>query len=152
MVGTSRWVRTSRTGEALCMRFDTFSGSSPLTPAHSRYLNQSDAMAQGLTYVNANGNVIIRVDNTTNGTSPIYRRNSVCMMTQDTIEVGSLVLFQARHMPYGCGVCMSITSPSSDSSGAHSRHYVRARVLDFGKYRIHLCSRPLNPPLFCSGR
>ena len=128
------------------MRFRTFGGGSPFTSAHSRYLNQSDAIAQGLTYVNANGNAIIKVDNTTSSTSPIYGRNSVYMMTQGTINVGSLVLFQARHMPYGCGVCMFIASPLSDGSGAHSPGYVRARVLDFGKYWILLRVATSQPP------
>lgn len=94
------------------MRLDSFNCGSLITLAHFRYLNESDAMAQGLTYLNSNGNAIIKVDNTTWSTSPTYGRSSVYMMSQGTVYVGTLILFQARHMPYGCGVCMFLASRS----------------------------------------
>jgi hypothetical protein len=104
-----------------------------LISAHSRYVNQSEAMTQGLTYINSHGNAIIKVDNTTYSTDPTYGRNSVYMMSQGTINVGSLLLFQAKHMPYGCGVCVLLTSRSLDGFGTYICRCVRARIMDFGE-------------------
>ena len=42
------------------------------------YLNQPDAVASGLTYVNSANHAIIKVDNTTNiAPAPLVHRNSV---------------------------------------------------------------------------
>lgn len=71
----------------------------------SSYLSQADAKAQNLTYVNEAGNAIIKVDNVTASTDPTYGRSSIYMVSTGTFYEGSLVIFSATHMPYGCGVC-----------------------------------------------
>ncbi|KAF8827753.1 hypothetical protein HHX47_DHR4000369 [Lentinula edodes] len=62
----------------------------------------SDAVADNLTYVDSNGHVIIKVDNTTdaNGDST-FGRNSVYLESNEMMTIGSLLVFDAVHIPYG---------------------------------------------------
>lgn len=67
------------------------------------WLNEVDAMSDGLTYVNGDGNAIIRVDNYTN--VPFnFKRNSVRITTKDFYALGSLWIIDALHLPFGCSV------------------------------------------------
>lgn len=70
------------------------------------YLAKDAAQAQQLAYVNAAGNAIIKVDNTTVG-NPLdnaFGRASVKMNTTQPFNKGSLVVMDALHLPYGCSV------------------------------------------------
>lgn len=70
-------------------------------------LYQTQQQAQDLKLIGTNnaGNVIIKVDNTTSGANdPTFGRPSVKILSQDTMEAGSLLIFDAVHMPYGCSV------------------------------------------------
>ncbi|KIM25375.1 glycoside hydrolase family 16 protein [Serendipita vermifera MAFF 305830] len=59
------------------------------------------APANPLTYINPAGNAVIKVDNTT--TVPYNeKRNSVRLTSNDKIGLGTLVTFDALHVPYGC--------------------------------------------------
>ncbi|KAI8996320.1 concanavalin A-like lectin/glucanase domain-containing protein [Trametes punicea] len=73
------------------------------THGHVNYLNQSAAMSQQLAYVNDAGNAIIKVDNFS---LVIWenKRNSVRIETTDFFPVGSVFVFNATHLPYGCSV------------------------------------------------
>ncbi|KAF7298914.1 Rhodanese domain-containing protein [Mycena indigotica] len=65
------------------------------------WLNEVDAYTQQLAYVNAAGNVILRVDDFTN--VPFnQKRNSVRITTRRSYELGSLWIIDAVHLPYGC--------------------------------------------------
>lgn len=85
---------------------------SPLSSSNTKFagnvhfLSQSDAVADNLTYVDSNGHVIIKVDNTTdaNGDST-FGRNSVYLESNEMMTIGSLLVFDAVHIPYG--VCLS---------------------------------------------
>ncbi|KAF5349839.1 hypothetical protein D9758_014017 [Tetrapyrgos nigripes] len=69
------------------------------------FLGQSQALSSNLTYVNSNGRTVIKVDNTTNGQGDItFGRNSVYLMSEKTMTMGSLLVFDANHMPFGCSV------------------------------------------------
>jgi hypothetical protein len=76
-----------------------------LLPSPFRWVDQETANNTDLIFINSAGNAIIKVDNTTVGTSDTYGRNSVYMSSQASFTPGSLLLFQAVHMPYGCAVC-----------------------------------------------
>lgn len=75
------------------------------TTGNVLYQTRQQAIQEGLIGVNSAGNVIMKVDNTTNGASdPTFGRPSVKILSNDTIPPGSLVLMDAVHMPFGCSV------------------------------------------------
>ncbi|ELU40903.1 MFS_1 domain-containing protein [Rhizoctonia solani AG-1 IA] len=97
------------------------------------YLAKDVAMAQQLVYLNAAGNAIIKVDNTTVGSpqDPAYGRASVKMNTTEPFTKGSLVVMDALHFPYGVSRgfgCKSIYSNSLDLLSALSGQLIGARV------------------------
>lgn len=107
LAGHLQQVPTQRTGEMSCSstaRYFTMC-SETVHSWFSSYLSQADAKAQNLTYVNEAGNAVIKVDNVTASTDPTYGRSSIYMVSTGTFYEGSLVIFSATHMPYGCGVC-----------------------------------------------
>ncbi|KAF5349049.1 hypothetical protein D9758_012689 [Tetrapyrgos nigripes] len=69
------------------------------------FLGQDQALASNLTFVDSNGHAIIKVDNTTNGAGDItFGRNTVYLMSNDLMSIGSLLVFDANHIPFGCSV------------------------------------------------
>lgn len=64
------------------------------------------ATSQKLTFINDAGNAIVKVDNTTvgNPADTTFGRGSVYMTSNAPVPVGSLVLFDALHVPAGCSV------------------------------------------------
>ncbi|KAJ7193971.1 hypothetical protein GGX14DRAFT_477105 [Mycena pura] len=73
------------------------------------FLSQSAANAANLTFVDSNGHAIIKVDNTTNGAGdPTFGRNSVYLMSNELMTIGSLLIFDANHIPFGCSVWPSL--------------------------------------------
>ncbi|KIY48403.1 hypothetical protein FISHEDRAFT_25392, partial [Fistulina hepatica ATCC 64428] len=69
------------------------------------YLSRSDAEGMGLIDTNDAGNAIIRVDNSTYiPTYDFHNRDSVRITSQVQYDVGSLVIMDAVHLPYGCSV------------------------------------------------
>ena len=70
------------------------------------YVDRQTANQQRLTYVDPNtGHAILRVDNTTNiPPAPLVNRPTVRITTKDAFDVGSLVILDATHIPYGCSV------------------------------------------------
>ncbi|KAJ7027788.1 glycoside hydrolase family 16 protein [Mycena alexandri] len=73
------------------------------------YVDSADATAESLAFVNAAGNAIIKVDNSSTVLPDgIQYRKSVRLTSQAHFEVGSLFVIDALHMPYGCSVWPSI--------------------------------------------
>ncbi|KAJ6453642.1 hypothetical protein C8R47DRAFT_1228945 [Mycena vitilis] len=75
------------------------------------FLSQAAATAPGanLTYVDSNNHVIVKVDNTTSGVGdPSFGRNTVYLMSNELMTIGSLLIFDANHMPFGCSVWPSL--------------------------------------------
>ena len=59
-------------------------------------------MSQGLAYIDNNGHAIIKVDNTTNGAGDsAFGRNTVYLISQKSLTIGSLLLVDANHIPFG---------------------------------------------------
>ncbi|KAJ3749006.1 concanavalin A-like lectin/glucanase domain-containing protein [Lentinula detonsa] len=73
------------------------------------FLSQSAAQAANLSYVDSNGRVILKVDNTTNGAGDItFGRNTVYLESTQLMNIGSLMIFDANHIPFGCSVWPSL--------------------------------------------
>ncbi|KAL7424103.1 hypothetical protein Q5752_001688 [Cryptotrichosporon argae] len=74
------------------------------TEGDAIFVNASTASASPeLTYINDAGNAIIRVDNVST-VAYNYKRDTVKILSQETVPVGSVVVFDATHLPYGCSV------------------------------------------------
>ena len=77
------------------------------------FVDQANATADKLAYVNSAGRAIIKVDNTT--FVPYNdKRNSVRIATEDYFAVGSVFVFDAVHLPYGCSVWPSFWTSGVD--------------------------------------
>ncbi|PIL34113.1 hypothetical protein GSI_03824 [Ganoderma sinense ZZ0214-1] len=74
-----------------------------LTNGDVTYVNQANATASKLAYVNDAGHAIIKVDDTS-VVQWNYKRNSVRIETLDYFPIGTILLFDAVHVPYGCSV------------------------------------------------
>ncbi|OCH90440.1 hypothetical protein OBBRIDRAFT_793317 [Obba rivulosa] len=74
-----------------------------LTHGNVNYLDEIDAFHDKLAFTNGAGNVIMRVDNTTDVAAP-QNRNSIRISTKDQFTVGSLWIADILHVPYGCSV------------------------------------------------
>ncbi|KAI3612651.1 glycoside hydrolase family 16 protein [Moniliophthora roreri] len=69
------------------------------------FLGQAAAVNANLTYINTNGQAILKVDNTTNGVGdPTFGRNTVYLMSKELFTINSLLVFDATHIPFGCSV------------------------------------------------
>ncbi|KIJ97255.1 glycoside hydrolase family 16 protein [Laccaria amethystina LaAM-08-1] len=72
------------------------------------YQDQANATSKGLTFINAAGNAIIKVDNTTTlAAAPpgtVVNRDSIRITSQDAYPLGTLILLDTLHIPYGCSV------------------------------------------------
>ena len=75
-------------------------------------MNQTTALQQQLTYINSAANAIIKVDNTT-FVPYNEKRNSVMIASNDHFDFGTLWVFDALHVPYGCGTCLRPSSRRS---------------------------------------
>lgn len=69
------------------------------------YVDRGTAMSNRLTYINDAGNAVIKVDNSTFiQPAPLVHRNSIRITSHDTYGIGSLIMIDIRHIPYGCSV------------------------------------------------
>ncbi|KAK7435773.1 hypothetical protein VKT23_019471 [Stygiomarasmius scandens] len=69
------------------------------------FISQSDAEQKHMTFVDLNGRAIISVDNTTDGrTDGNFGRDTVYLVSNNPVNFGSLVVFDAVHIPFGCSV------------------------------------------------
>jgi hypothetical protein len=69
------------------------------------YLDNAAAHQASLLSVNAAGNAIVKVDNSMSDPNPgpysQFGRNTVLLMSKDTIDIGTLVVMDAVHIPFG---------------------------------------------------
>ncbi|KAJ4470245.1 concanavalin A-like lectin/glucanase domain-containing protein [Lentinula aciculospora] len=93
-------------GDSFFSGWDYYGNVDNTTLGNVTYVNQSTGVSQSLTYVDSiTGHAIIRVDNFTNiPNASIVNRNSVKITTKEAYPVGSLVIIDAWHIPYGCSV------------------------------------------------
>jgi len=73
------------------------------------FVSQEVAQSSGLASVNSNGQVILKVDNTTNGAgNSTFGRNTVYLESSTLMQFGSLLIFDVNHIPFGCSVWPSL--------------------------------------------
>ncbi|KAJ7511897.1 hypothetical protein B0H11DRAFT_2268864 [Mycena galericulata] len=73
------------------------------------FLSQAAAVQANLTYVDSSGHVIVKVDNTTSGVgNDQFGRNTVYLESNELMTIGSLLIFDANHIPFGCSVWPSL--------------------------------------------
>ncbi|KAK0230126.1 concanavalin A-like lectin/glucanase domain-containing protein [Armillaria fumosa] len=68
------------------------------------FVDHVTAITDNYVYVNDAGNAILKVDNSTDITDLGTDRNSVKLISQDLYPLGSLIVIDIIHMPYGCSV------------------------------------------------
>ncbi|CAD6570198.1 MAG: hypothetical protein CYPHOPRED_003797 [Cyphobasidiales sp. Tagirdzhanova-0007] len=84
------------------------------TQGNIHYLSRDASTAAGLTFINAAGNAIIKVDNTTSGVGDLtFGRNSIKLVSNASFSLGTLFIVDAVHLPYGCSVWPSLWTLSS---------------------------------------
>lgn len=90
-------------GQSFFDLWDFYGAYDNTTLGNAVWVNQSYATSQRLAYIDSQGNVIIKVDNTTD--VPMgQNRSTVRITTQDTYDVGSLWIIDLSHIPFGCSV------------------------------------------------
>jgi len=99
--GTSFVLTDNFKGQTFFDNFDFFNETDP-THGAVNYLSQSDAQAAGLAYVQDDGTVIMKVDNTTQ-LNVGQNRNSVRVQSKKTYTSG-LFIADIYSMPHGCSV------------------------------------------------
>ncbi|KAI0791069.1 concanavalin A-like lectin/glucanase domain-containing protein [Abortiporus biennis] len=72
-----------------------------------------NASANQLAFVNSAGQAIIKVDNVTNVPYP-DKRDSIRISTSTYYEAGTVWIFDATHLPYGCSVWPSFWTKGQD--------------------------------------
>ncbi|KZT64203.1 glycoside hydrolase family 16 protein, partial [Daedalea quercina L-15889] len=77
------------------------------------WVNETQAVAEQLAYVNDAGNAIIKADNTTNIPNQ-QKRDTIRVTSQDSFTIGSVFVIDATHLPFGCSVWPSIWTTDSD--------------------------------------
>ncbi|KAI0342297.1 hypothetical protein BDW22DRAFT_1330594 [Trametopsis cervina] len=90
-------------GQTFFQGWDFYGYWDNLTLGDVWWLNETEATAEKLAYVNNAGHAIIKVDNTTNVPFNI-KRNSVRITSHDLYDYGSLWIIDALHIPFGCSV------------------------------------------------
>ncbi|KAI0084551.1 glycoside hydrolase family 16 protein [Irpex rosettiformis] len=97
--------------------FDTFDFFAYLDPTHGKvnYTTREDAFSQRLAYVDDNGTVIMKGDDTTQLTQGI-NRNSVRISSQKIYNTGLFIL-DLNRVPWGCGVWPAWWTVTNEPSG-----------------------------------
>ncbi|KAL1943294.1 hypothetical protein VTO73DRAFT_4369 [Trametes versicolor] len=83
--------------------WDFYGNYDNLTSGDVIWVDQANATTSKLIYVNDAGNAIIKVDNTTN-VPYNEKRDTVRITSDDYFPIGTVLVFDAIHLPYGCSV------------------------------------------------
>jgi hypothetical protein len=77
------------------------------------FVSQADATAKNLAFVDPGSqNVILKADNTTVGNpqDTMFGRNSIKLLSKETLQEGDLMILDAVHLPFGVR-CVSLHCP-----------------------------------------
>ncbi|EPQ52591.1 hypothetical protein GLOTRDRAFT_117397 [Gloeophyllum trabeum ATCC 11539] len=125
-------------GQTFFNGWDFFDGYDPTTYGDTTYLNQAEAQAAHLAYVDSNsGHAFIRVDNTTNVPDQ-QKRNTIEIFTHEFYPVGSVFILDAVHIPWGCSVWPSFwTRGENWPYGGEIDIIEYANLMGFNQMALH---------------
>ncbi|KZT03265.1 glycoside hydrolase family 16 protein [Laetiporus sulphureus 93-53] len=107
------------------------------TSGDVEYVNASYATSDKLAYVTDAGQTVIKVDNTT-FVPYNYKRDSVRITTDDYFEMGSVILFDAAHLPFGCSVWPSFWTKGQDwPAGGEIDILEAVNQMTYNQYALH---------------
>ncbi|KAF9516904.1 glycoside hydrolase family 16 protein [Hydnum rufescens UP504] len=110
------------------------------------YQSRSAAFSQNLAYINSVGNAVIKVDNKTVGLNAAYGRASVRISSKTTVKEGSLILMEARHVPYGCSVWPAFwTQGTNWPSNGEIDIFEGVNVVTSNTYTLHTLNGCIHP-------
>ncbi|KAF9254259.1 hypothetical protein L218DRAFT_886668 [Marasmius fiardii PR-910] len=93
-------------GQSFFSGWDFYGFIDNTTWGNVTFVDQNTATSQRLAYVDpTTGHAILRVDNTTNiPPATLVNRPTVKITTKEAFDVGSLIIIDVNHLPYGCSV------------------------------------------------
>ncbi|GAA5921226.1 hypothetical protein JCM1841_001643 [Sporobolomyces salmonicolor] len=114
-----------------------------LTNGDVNFVNQS-ASTQ-LAYVNDAGNAIIKVDNTSTVLYP-NKRDTVRIQSTESYDIGSLFVFDAVHVPYGCSVWPAMWSQAANwPAGGEIDTFEAVNLMQYNEMALHTTSGCMAP-------
>ncbi|GAA5913727.1 glycoside hydrolase family 16 protein [Sporobolomyces salmoneus] len=128
-------LQTQYAGETFFDRWSFWGNRDNLTNGATYYVTEEES--KDLAYTNSAGNVIIKVDNTSD-VSYGRLRDSVRITTQDTFGMGSLFVLDALHTPYGCSLWPAFwTHGVSWPSGGEIDIFEGVNLQDVNQVALH---------------
>jgi len=148
ILGQQLKLAQNYTGSTFFDRWTFYSGIDANTTGNVLYQTREVAQQQNLTFVNAAGNVIIKVDNTTSGANnPTFGRNSIKILSNDTLTAGSLMIMDAVHMPFGCSVWPAYWTQGSNWPDDGEIDIVEnVNMVTTNRYALHTLQGCMHPP------
>ncbi|KJA17743.1 glycoside hydrolase family 16 protein [Hypholoma sublateritium FD-334 SS-4] len=90
-------------GDTFFNQFAYYGNVDNTTWGNVTYLDQADAASKQLTFINGAGNAVVAVDNTTTLVAGPPGQ-AVRLTSLDSYGMGSLIIIDAVHIPFGCSV------------------------------------------------
>ncbi|TFK33299.1 concanavalin A-like lectin/glucanase domain-containing protein [Crucibulum laeve] len=92
-------------GQTFFDTWDFYGNVDNTTWGNVTFLDRADAKSKQLVYINDAGNAVIKLDTTADiAQAPVVHRDSIRLTSRDTYGMGSLIIIDALHIPYGCSV------------------------------------------------
>lgn len=148
ILGQQLKLAQNYTGSTFFDRWTFYSGVDTNTTGNVLYQTREVASQQGLATVNSAGNVIIKVDNTTSGANnPTFGRNSIKILSNGALTVGSLMIMDAVHMPFGCSVWPAYWTQGSNWPDDGEIDIVEnVNMVTANRYALHTLQGCMHPP------
>ncbi|KAI0830328.1 concanavalin A-like lectin/glucanase domain-containing protein [Trametes gibbosa] len=132
-------------GSNFFSEWDFYGSYDNLTSGDVIWVTKANATQSKLAYVNDAGNAIIKVDNTT-FVPYNEKRDSVRVTTQDFFSIGTVLIFDATHLPYGCSVWPSFwTKGQNWPIGGEIDIIEAVNLMTFNQMALHTqggCTQP----------
>lgn len=117
------------------------------------WVSQSVAQSLKMVQTTSSGSIFLGVDNTTSANGdPNFGRNSLYLTSNEKISIGSLLVLDINHMPYGCSVWPSFFTKGQDNNadwpkGGEIDIIENVNLATANQYALHTditCTQPSN--------